>query len=220
MAEFSKELMDMLTDFLISEIGYKATEGITYSMAFKDNAKDKSMYTRYSEIKKETHRCGYMDLDVFRIYEVRNGYIFDMDLQTAKQINTTIFNSIAKLNNGETPIDYSIMEDIPEQRRKRDMVSLAKFLKHEFDNGKNAVDVALFSRNSTNRIVINGRGQNGDMLSVRYSAFAIRHWDLEVINAKLLIPAGFRVCRVKPGEVLPSKTGVSFTLTMERLEVD
>lgn len=218
MAEFSKELMDMLTDFVVCEIGAKALDGITYAMILKDNKKDMDIYNRYMEIKKETRRCGYTDQDIFRVYEVGNGYIFDMDILTAKQITAEMAKAVSKLNNGETPVG-DLLNDMPEQRRKKDMINLAKYLKHEFDLGRNTLEVALFSRNSTNRIIINGRGPKGDLLSVRYNAYAIRHWDLEVINGKLLIPAGFRVSRIKPCEILPSKTGVSFVITMESLNV-
>lgn len=220
MAEYSKELENMLTDFLVCEIGNKYLDGVTYAMALKDIEKDKQMYQRYIEIKKETHRCGYNDLDIFRIYEVSNGYIFDIDADKARHITNTMLNSIKALNDDKTPLDYSEIYGIPEQRRKKDMVNLAKYLKKEFDSGKNVVEVALFSRNSTNKIIINGRGQNNDILSIRYNAYAIRHWDLETINYKLLIPAGFRVSRLKPCEILPSKTGVSFLLTMEQVRRD
>ena len=36
MAEFSKSLLDMLTEFLICEIGSKAIDGITNTLVFKD----------------------------------------------------------------------------------------------------------------------------------------------------------------------------------------
>jgi len=218
MAEFSKELLDMLAEFMICEIGSKALKGITYSMVLDNNTKkEKEIYDRYMQIKEEATRCGYINNEVFRVYKVSNGYIFDMDLITAKQITAEITKSVAKANGGKTPIG-ELLKDGPEQRRKKDMVALAKYLKSEFDKGNRQCEAALFSRNANNRIVVTGRSPKGDILQIRYNAYVIRHWDIEIVNEKFLIPAGFRVKRIQPCEILPSKTGVSFLFTMESME--
>jgi len=216
MAEFSKSLLDMLTEFLICEIGSKALDGITYTFVFKDK-RDKEMYDRYMTIKQEATKCGFSNDEVFRVYQVANGYIFDMDLNTAKQITAEIAKSVARQNNDSTPTG-DIIKDMPEQRRKKDMVMLARKLKEEYDKGNDQVEVALFSRNSTNRIIVTGKDQNGNSIAIRYDAYAIRHWDIEIINEKFLIPAGFRVKRIQPCEILPKKTGVSFLFMLESME--
>lgn len=215
MAEFSKKLLDMLTEFMICEVGSKAIDGITYTMLLKE-PKERDAYERYMNIKKEATACGYTNDEILRRYEVSNGYIFDMDLNIAKQISVEITKAVAKANGGETAYG-ELIGDRPEQRRKRDIINLAKFLKSEFDNGKEQTEVALFNKNSTNKILVTGKGPKGENLVVKYHAYAIRHWDLEIINEKFLIPAGFRVSRLQPCEVLPYKTGVSFILTMEQV---
>ena len=182
MAEFSKSLLDMLTEFLICEIGSKAIDGITYTFVFKDK-RDKEMYDRYMTIKQEATKCGFSNDEVFRVYQVANGYIFDMDLNTAKQITAEIAKSVARQNNDSTPTG-DIIKDMPEQRRKKDIVMLARKLKEEYDKGNDQVEVALFSRNSTNRIIVTGKDQNGNSIAIRYDAYAIRHWDIEIINEK------------------------------------
>jgi hypothetical protein len=216
MAEFSKDLLDMLTEFMICEVGSKALDGITYTMILK-NESDKESYNRYMTIKNEAIKCGYKNDEVFRVYEVANGYIFDMDLETARQMTLELAKSVAKANGGKTPSN-DIIRDMPEQRRKRDIVALAKYLKSEYDKGKNTVEVALFSRNTTNKIVLTGKGPNGDTLAIIYNAYAIRHWDVELVNEKFLIPSGFRVKSIQPCEILPSKTGVSFIFRLESME--
>lgn len=215
MAEFSKALLDMLTEFMICEIGSKSLDGITYTMLLK-NQSDKIAYDKYMIIKKEAAKCGFRNDEVFRLYEVANGYIFDMDLLTAKTITAEISKVVAKSNRGSTPTG-NLLNDMPEQRRKKDIVALAKHLKAEYDKGNKQLEVALFSRNSTNKIIINGYGPNNEPMVIKYNAYAIRHWDIEIINEKFLIPAGFRVKRIQPCEILPSKTGVSFIFTMESM---
>ena len=140
-----------------------------------------------------------------------------MDLSTVKSITAEIAKSIAKTSGGEKNIS-DLIQDKPEQRRKRDIIALAKYLKSEYDKGNMQCEAALFSRNSTNKIIISGKSSSGEMLAVKYNAYAIRHWDIELINERYLIPAGFRVKRIQPCEILPSKTGVSFIFTLESME--
>lgn len=217
MSRFSKELLDMLTEFVVCEVGSRVLDGITYTMLLKDNKKDMETYERYMTIKYEVLNCGYSNDEVFRVYEVSNGYIFDMDLTTAKQIIAELAKAVANANGGKTPTS-ELVRDMPDQRRKKDIVSLAKYLKYEYDKGTKQFEVAMFSRNTTNKIVINGKGPNGEAISLRYNAYAIRHWDIEIVNEKFLIPAGFRVKRIQPCEIFPSKTGVSFIFTLESMD--
>lgn len=214
MAEFSKKLLDMLTEFMVCEVGSKAVDGITYTLLLKNN-KDKEEIDRYLDIKHEAIKCGYNNNEVFRVYEINNGFIFDMDIATAKQITAEIVKTLNKNNAGIQNTD--LINNMPDKRRKKDMIALGRYLKEEYDNGKREVEVALFSKNSTNRIIINGKNSSGEPVAIKYNAYAIRHWDIELINEKLLIPAGFRVSRIQPCEILPSKTGVNFIFTMESL---
>lgn len=217
MAEFSDTLISMLTEFMVCEVGTKTLDGITYALLMKTE-KDRETYEKYIKIKQEATRCGYSSEQVFRTYEVSNGYIFDMDIMTAKQMTVELSKAVAKMNNNATPVG-NIIGDKPEQRRKKDMIALSRYLKNKFDSGIMQTEVALFSRNSSNKIVLNGKGPKPkeETLTITYNAYALRHWDIEMVNEKLLIPAGFRVSRIQPCEVLPSKTGVAFIFTMESM---
>lgn len=210
---FSNELLNKLTEFLVCEIGSKALSGITYAMVLK-NDKDKEMYDRYKSIKDEVLKCGYANDEVFRIYEVGNGYILDMDLSVTKKITYELSKAVAKANNASVG---DLIGDGSSKRRKDDMLGLAKYIKKEYDLGNRVVEVALFSRNSVPRIIVTGVGPNGEILPIKYPAFAVRHFDLESINANILIPAGIRVARIEPMEILPSKTGVSFKMEIESI---
>lgn len=212
----SKELLDELTEFLCCEIGGKVLDGITYVMTLK-GTKDNKYTTKYAKIREEADKCGYAKNEAFRVYELSNGYIFDMDLVTAKQITAEMAKSVAKNNGGKTPIG-ELLKDRPDQRRKRDLANLAAYLKSAYDKGNRQTEVALFSRNSTNKIVVTGTGPKGENMFIKYNAYAIRHWDIETLNESFLIPAGFRVKRIQPCEILPSKTGVSFVFTMESMQ--
>ncbi len=213
MGKASTELINKMTEFLIHEIGCKALDGITYAFVLK-NEKDRETYRNYMEIRKEATKCGFSMDEAFRVYEVNNGYIFDMDLSVAKKITVELSKAVNKTNGGKTPVK-DLIGDSPDRRRKSDMVGLAKFLKSKYDNNEMTVELALFSRNSTPRITITCVGQNNEMIVIKYNAYAIRHWDIELINKNLLIPAGIRISMLEPCEILPSKTGVKFKLYLE-----
>lgn len=213
MAQFSNELLNQLTEFLIHEIDVKALDGITYTFLLKDN-KYQETYKRYLKIKEEAHRCGYSNDEIFRIYEVSNGYIFDMDLKVAKKITEELSKAVAKSNGGKT-LSVDVLSKGPDKRRKADMTSLAKFVKQEYDSGKRKIEVALFSRNSVPRIIISGVDKNNKPIAIKYNAYAIRHWDIELINEKLLVPAGIRIAKIEPCEILASKTGVRFVMYLD-----
>ena len=213
MAEISKELENMLTEFLIREIGSKALDGITYSLLLKNNA-DKESIEEYKKIKLEANKCGFKTSEIFRMYEIGNGYIFDMDVRIAKIITAKMVKTINKTAVNKIQ-NVDIISDMPEKRRKRDIISLGRYVVNQYNNGRMRFEVALFSKNSTNRIVLNGVGPHGEPMSVIYNAYAIRHWDIEVLNGTILSPQGIRVAKIEPCEILPSKTGVSFIFTLE-----
>lgn len=214
MGQVNDRMINLLTEFLICEIGSKALDGITYAMLTKDD-KDKAAFDRYMEIRKEINKCGFGNNEIFRVYEVSNGYIFDMDLNVAKKITINLAKAVEKTN-GTNVGNGDLIGDSPESRRKSDMKSLAKYCQSELKKGNNKIEVALFSRNSVPNIIITGKLPDGSTASIKYNSYAIRHWDIETINSKLLIPANMRIARIEPCEVLPSKTGVKFLLTLEK----
>lgn len=213
MGTASKEMMNLLTTFLVCEIGSKALDGITYTMVTKE-PKDKENLEKYKAIREEVTRCGFNQDEVFRVYELSNGYIFDMDLNIAKRITIKLAQAVEKTN-GVDVGNGDLIGDSPEKRRKSDMLGLARYIQQEYNAGNDVATVALFSRNSVPHIIITGKTPNGNIVSEKFNAYAIRHWDIETVNAKLLIPAGIRISRIEPYEILPSKTGVKFGMYIE-----
>lgn len=217
MGTASSELINMLTEFLICEIGSKSVDGITYAL-FLNADTQKEAFKKYSSILTEAKNCGYSASEIFRIFQVSNGYILDMDMKVCKKIVYEIAKGVSKTDGGTTP-NIDMICDKLDKRRKSDMFGLAKYVKSEYDKGNRIIEVALFSRNSTPRIQVTGIGPKNEMLTLIYNAYAIRHWDIEVINSELLIPAGIRIAKLQPCEIVPARTGVKFKLFLEKAEV-
>lgn len=217
---YSKELLDMLTQFIVTEIGGKALDGITYVLVRTDNTAtqvDRDRITKYEAIRKEATLCGFNDSQLFRMYNLSNGVIFDIDMGITKKITSALAKRVlATQDKGQDTED--IIGNQPEKRRKSDMIALTMYLNEQFKAGKTIVDVALFSRNSVPEIVINGQLADGRYAIQKYKAYAIRFWDLEEVNKNLLIPMmKIRIKSVAPGMILPTRTGVVFQLQLEAM---
>lgn len=208
----SKNVLNMLTDFLINEIGSKSLNGITYALLIK--GKDNKKIARYLKIREEASKCGIGDREVFRVYELSNGFIFDIDMDIVKAITTELIKSVNKTNGNLT--GQSVIGNHPEKRRVNDMEALAKLIIAKNKSGSNNIEVALFSRNSTHKIVITGVGKRNEMLNIYYNAYCIRPEDIEEINEKYLIPQGIRASGVELSEILPTRTGVRADIHIER----
>lgn len=214
MADISKELYGKLTEFLTIEIESKVLDGITYVMTLK-NESDRENTEKYRRIKEVAIKSGLGQNEAFRVYELSNGYIFDMDLAIAKQIAFLLSKKVNQQTNGQMPVG-DFIGDKPEKRRQEDMMKLAKKCLNQYKSGTKVFDVALFSRNSVPRIQITAKDKKGKDTVITYDAYAVRHWDIEEINARLLAKEGIKIAKIEPCEVLPSKTGVRFTLHLTK----
>lgn len=211
----SKELLDELTEFLCCEIGGKVLDGITYVMTLK-GTKDNKFIAKYAKIREEADKCGYDKTEAFRVFELSNGYIFDMDLSIAKYITKLISKKVLVEKEG---IPEDLISNNPNKRRTEDMIKLAKKSLNAFKKGQTKLEVALFNRNSTSKIIITGndKSSNKNKVVVQYDAFAIRHWDIEEINDKYLIPRGMKIYAVEACEILSSRSGVRYILHFEKV---
>ena len=220
MKQMSKQLKDMLSEFMIREIGAKVLDGITYTFV---DSNDKEKNKEYNVIREEATANGFGGKEIIRVFKVSNGFIYDLDIDIAKAITQELYKVVAKDNNlsinvNENP-NFRIIGETPKKRRMEEIEKISKFILNKAKTGEMDFEVALFSRNKTNQIIINGiDGDSGDRISVRYNAYALRHYDLEIVNEKYLIPAGYRVCNVKPLEILPSKTGVCFNIRVQTMD--
>lgn len=216
MGQASKMLLNMLTEFVVCEIKSSAIDGITYTLVISNET---SKIERYMQIRKEADKCGFARDQVFRVYEVCNGYVFDMDLGIVKNILNNLIKAVEQTD-GVSFNNADIFGDGPEARRKSDMMALARYAKSVYDSGTSKFEVALFNRNKTPRIIIStvvGTVSQKEYIAVKYRAYALRHWDIETVNRELLIPAGIRIYRIEPKEILPTKTGMVFLMNIDSL---
>lgn len=217
--KMSEELLDKMADFVIHELGTNGIYGITYAFSKNTDRDCEDNFNRYAGIREEANACGYKNNSIFRISEVANGYIYDLDIRAAKKILMILLESSGSITGIENKV-YDIIENKPEERREKDMRALAKHVIEQLDNGKNKIEVALYNRNSVPRIVFSAKTQAGNEVLMKYKAYSIRHWDIETVNEKYLMPLGARIKSILVGEILPTKTGVRCVLGIEKINKD
>lgn len=201
-ANKSAELKAKLAGFLMDYLGSKVSDGITYVLLTSDK-KDTERFNELTSLKAELDKA-HVNPNVFRCYQVSNGYIFDVDIGVARDLTAQMAREVMN-------IDRDLIGDGPQKRRRADIERLAKSCKAWFNKGVNTVEVALFSRNSVPRINITGRDAKGAAKMLTYEAYAIRHWDIDEVNS-ILLSSGIRITAVDTHEILPSETGLRVTL--------
>ncbi len=209
MAELSKATLNLVSKFLTTEVESRAAEGITWQLLLKGRHDDR--IAEYKALRETITAEGFGPNDIFRMYELSNGYIFDMDLGLATKMTIKLANAMASRMNipsGET-FGARMCEDA-EKRRQEDLEKMAKRVLTHAKNREATFEMALFSKNSIPKIVINGKNSKGEAVTASYDAYAVRHWDIEEINVKYLVPKGVRIVKIEPCEVIPTMTGVRF----------
>lgn len=212
MKEFSKELRDMLTEFIVAEIGSKGVEGVTYALKIK-NDKNAETIERYIDIRREADKCGYDSNEVFRVNEVSNGYIFDMDMKAMTQLLVKLANSACTIAGKHSDMVQSVYTE-PKEIRVGEIVRLGKYIETSDKSPSGKCTVALYNRNVSGKIrytpITDGKPS---MCSI--DAFIIRAHDMKTVNEKALTDSKYKIRTVSPLYILPLENGVVTELELD-----
>jgi hypothetical protein len=171
-------------------------------------------------IKKEAAACGYAVNTVIRTLEASNGMVYVIDRNRMYQLAIAIAKIAIQedpelLKNGTRP--GNILGDHGEAARKEEIERLSrkviKAVESRAGSGKVELEVALFNKNSTNKIEMTClAGETEDMVKVTYDAYRLTVYDIEEINKKHIGPKGYLIKDVVVGEILPRNSGIRVTL--------
>jgi hypothetical protein len=203
----SPELLNKLEGFFVNSIAEKVLDGVTYIMVFNT---EQRLFETYNKIREDVDNLGYDKNTLFRVYQFSNGYVFDMDLSVSIHLAEKIMQENVPEAEGK---QYKVnISDNIKQKRKSAMVSLAKHCVSQMDKGITKFDIALYSRNIVPKIIITAKDTKGNDVMLKYKAFSLRHWDIDVVSNELLLPKGIRISKIEPCEILPARNGVRFTI--------
>lgn len=214
MAKFSDKLLRMLCDFMVDEVEDNALYGITYTMKLKGNPEDEKEFEKYMNIRYEATQCGFASDQVFMVKALSNGWVFDVDIKTAKQILVELSKTITK-DSKERIETADIINKSPDERRNRDSHALVSYIVDEVEKGNNSIKFAIYNRNSTSTITVTAM-VNGVKNRVKLSAYALKVEDLKPLFDSELTKHSIHVKKISIGDILPNKNGVLCTIITER----
>lgn len=215
-SDLREELLDMFYD----EVGTFLIRGVTYGLVLKD-ARTEAKVKKYLELKYKLEECGV--LNIFRVYELCNGHIFDFGLRYAQELTLDLLRDSYEKGEQVPKNDVLMLNNVPVQKRKSELNNLGKLCVKKLtekpkDQQYAEFNVGLYNRNTVPVIRFQAEGTDGSKLLLKYDAFALKHTDLDVLNREILVPRGYRVCKVQPCEIFPTCTGAKFRLWVERID--
>lgn len=220
-----------LADFLVSGVGAKAYDGITYELLLGVSIEDKKKIQKYDKLRKGIENQQLNPDSILAKYKVANGFVYELDIKLARELTYVLAQMVAKDAHNPSLAGVDLVNEGPAKRRNADMVKLKNYIvntakkqvqaqmKAKIDAGKTVdrsdkvakVTVALFSRNAVPVITYTV----GD-IKYNYQAYAIRPKDLVPINEHLIQKEGMRILNnIEICDILPSKTGVAVVIPVE-----
>ena len=200
-----KEIMNLLTEFLVVNINEKVLQGISYIIVPK-NDKNNEKIKELDKVRARLTELGVPENEQFRRYDVNTGVIYEIDLKTAIELTVRI----SKAAGASESTDFGISQSSYE-RQNDDIKRFAQLCVKKAKAGIEEFDVCLFSRNTVDKINMTGKDQNNKDIMVAYDAFALRHTDIAKINQQLA-NVHLKIVRVIIHEAVPSMTGVRTTI--------
>lgn len=210
------KIKDGLMLFLIHSIGGKSYDGITYALLTSSTEEEKKKIASCNTIRKALEESGIEAAQVLQALKVPNGVIFDLNIGVMKELTFELAKEIGQASGGAIGGEIDLINDGPIRRREADIREMVKYLASRGNDGVSNVEIALFSRNSTRRIVYTAKDKQGRDVQVKMNAYAVRHWDIPTISNNLM-ELGYKITGAKAGEILPSKTGVRFTIQLAKI---
>lgn len=201
-----KEIMNLLTEFLVINIDEKVLQGISYIIVQKSDV-NAAKIKKYDAMRVRLTELGVPENEQFRRYDVNTAIVYEIELKTAITITEKLSVAVGAVQTTDFGISRTSLD-----RQQDDIRRLAQLCVKKAQRGVAEFDVCLFSKNKVDKINITARDSNsGKMVAVTYDAFALRHTDILAVNTALAA-CGLKIVRVLMHEAVPSMTGVRATL--------
>ena len=206
-----KEVLNLLTEFLVVNIDAKVLQGISYIILAKNDA-NADRIKRFDAMRVRLTELGVPENEQFRRYDVNTGIIYEIELKTAITITERLSTAVGAAQTTDFGINRMSME-----RQQEDIKRLIQLCVKQARNAVAEFDVCLFSKNKVDKINITGKTIDGRTIAVSYDAFALRHTDMLTVNQQLA-DCGLKIVRVVIHEAVPSMTGVRVTLGLAGIQ--
>lgn len=212
--EFPVELYRKLTGFFKQYIGSRGLYGVNYAVFFKE---DMASIKACAELKEEIKSYGYTDDQVFRVCQVSNGFVFDMDRAILDSVINEITETATEARESNqkpsiTPTAQGVYTG--------EVTKLAKQCRSALDKGYEEVEVAIYSLSDTPQIILPCLDENNEPIFMYYNAYMLTLWDLVVAQQTIFLDLGLQILKAEICEILPHKKGVRVILHLVNWDKD
>jgi len=212
--------LKQLENIITEEIAENSLYGVSWFLIKNDTKYRENDVESYLRLRESLTESGIETTDVFRVLEAANGYCFDISMNTILQVTSHIIseaNKNVEKEEDKISFDKNIINKKYEDKRNLEFKRLSKKIEKALKDGKNELDIALFSDNELGKINVNCIDENNNKVKISLDAFKLKHWDIVKLNSDYLSRRGIRVIEVEIFNILPGNHGVKYRLKFKKI---
>lgn len=208
----SDDAVGKLAEVICTDIHTNIVKGVTYIL-LEEKPNTKVRLDMYMGLRREIDSEGFKPDEVFRVYKVSNGYVFDMEQEIAVSITKAIMQKSGSLDDKNTRAVLNSVVERSKARREKEMKRLAALCYKAYKTGKTSLEVLLFGRNEVGKVILTVKDGKDDYV-ITYPSFMLRPSDMQSVNEEYLIKSGIRIKSIETGEIVGSNRGLRVVVNL------
>lgn len=202
----SDDAVGKLAEVVCTDIHTNIVKGVTYIL-LEEKPNTKVRLDMYMGLRREIDSEGFKPDEVFRVYKVSNGYVFDMEPEIAVSITKAIMQKSGSLDDKNMRAVLNSVVERSNVRREKELKRLAALCYKAYKAGKVSLEVLLFGRNEVGKVIITVKDGKDDYV-ITYPSFMLRPSDMQSVNEEYLIKSGIRIKSIETGEIVGTNRGL------------
>lgn len=208
----SDDAVGKLAEVICTDIHTNIVKGVTYIL-LEEKPNTKVRLDMYMGLRREIDSEGFKPDEVFRVYKVSNGYVFDMEQEIAVSITKAIMQKSGSLDDKNMRAVLNSVVERSKIRREKELKRLAALCYKAYKVGKTSLEVLLFGKNEVGKVIITVKDGKDDYV-ITYPSFMLRPSDMQSVNEEYLIKSGIRIKSIETGEIVGSNRGLRVVVNL------
>lgn len=208
----SDDAVGKLAEVICTDIHTNIVKGVTYIL-LEEKPNTKVRLDMYMGLRREIDSEGFKPDEVFRVYKVSNGYVFDMEPEIAVSITKAIMQKSGSLDDKNMRAVLNSVTERSKVRREKELKRLAALCYKAYKAGKESFEVLLFGKNEVGKVIITVKDGKDDYV-ITYPSFMLRPSDMQSVNEEYLIKSGIRIKSIETGEIVGTNRGLRVVVNL------
>ena len=208
----SDDAVGKLAEVICTDIHTNIVKGVTYIL-LEEKPNTKVRLDMYMGLRREIDSEGFKPDEVFRVYKVSNGYVFDMEQEIAVSITKAIMQKSGSLDDKNMRAVLNSVVERSKVRREKELKRLAALCYKAYKAGKTSLEGLLFGKNEVGKVIITVKDGKDDYV-ITYPSFMLRPSDMQSVNEEYLIKSGIRIKSIETGEIVGTNRGLRVVVNL------